>query len=323
MRVLYVALTRAVDKLILIGTVKSIESSSKKWIRGHETSNLIQGQSYLDWLMSILSDHPVSIPLWQLNDKTFYGSAHDTRWSLEIVKKADLVTSRTLQTLTTLDDVENEEISRLIEERLAWTYEHQLSTELPSKLSVSDLKKKSSLWETKYNIEGLRRPKFLIEETELTGAEVGTLMHKVLQSIDPYSDDYHQAFQVVVEKGIISEDQVVYIDIERIEKFFNSPLGTRLRASQHLENEKAFVLSKSIEGSEDILVQGIIDCYFIEDGQVVLLDYKTDKVSNGKELIKRYHSQLSLYKEAIESITGLNVKESYIYSLYLDEAFTL
>ncbi len=117
-----------------------------------------------------------------------------------------------------------------------------------------------------------------------------------------------------------------YVDVTRFEAFFESSLGKRYINSDNVFKEKAFVLKKKLEqtGDDDILIQGIIDCYFEEEDGIVLLDYKTDYLYGDEELlVERYKKQLELYKEAIEVITSKPVIASYIYSFYKNKSINV
>lgn len=330
MRVLYVALTRAVDKLILFGTAKNLENHSKKWCRGDGIFNLMNGQSYLDWLMMILSKHPVSQPIWTMAEKSYLGlSTHPTAFSLNIHQREELFREMDHQReglKTILEDIEeyyDEKTSEVLTRSFEYTYPYRVHT-LPSKFSVTELKQLEKGIKT---VEPLNRiPKFLAKETKKTPAEIGTLMHFVMQKLDRKRDDIEVQLNDMLNKGILSSDDLTYIQVDALKKFFDSEIGRRYAKATYAYQEKAFVLKKKLEitGEDDILIQGIIDCYFEEEDGIVLIDYKTDYLyGDGKILIEKYRPQLDLYKEAIEKITKKHVKETYIYSFYRNQGFNI
>jgi len=328
MRVLYVALTRAVDKLIMYGTAKDIESHAKKWTRGDQIYNLMNGQSYLDWMMMILSKHPVSKPIWDIAEKSYLGlKEHDSSFSIHLISRETLYTD-TLEEHTDLKDIlsqlesyEDVLCETVLEDAFDYKYPHKLH-ELPSKFSVTELKQLEKGMLVK--VDPLNTtPKFLAEDKQKTAAEIGTLTHFIMQKLNRENHDIEGQIEALVQKNIIDESDLEYINVDRLTHFFTSDLGKRYRQSNSVFKEKAFVLKKRLEmtGEDDIFIQGIIDCYFEEEGEIVLLDYKTDYLyGDGEILVDRYKTQLELYKEAIESITGKKVKETYIYSFFKNQS---
>ena len=176
-------------------------------------------------------------------------------------------------------------------------------------------------------------PKFLQDEEELTGASKGTAYHKLLELLD-FSKDYDEdtlasAIANFVSHGFMSEEMGACIRIQDILAFLDSSIGKRMQAACRkgtYHAEQPFVMGfdakkiyTEIDSEECVLVQGIVDVYFEEDAQLVVLDYKTDKVRHASELVERYHAQLEYYAEALEKLTGTPVKEKVIYSFTLQE----
>ena len=167
-------------------------------------------------------------------------------------------------------------------------------------------------------------PKFLQEAGEATGALRGSAYHKVLEMLD-FSKEYtleqiSEEIEALQKKGLLTETMKICVKEEDILTFLQSPIGRRMqKASQNglLHAEQPFVLGEELEAGEMMLVQGIIDTYFEEDGELVVLDYKTDRVWSAKELVERYRVQLEYYAKALEQITGKSVKEKRIYSFAL------
>ncbi len=345
MRVLYVALTRAVDKLILVGTVKDVPTASKKWCRGKKIYNLLLGQSYFDWILSILSKHVSSKIIWSLAEKeTSSFDSHSSKWDIEIIKRDELYKERLLlennskkleSILEDLDSYYDEKTSSMLSEAFVYEYKYKTAHLMPSKLSVSDIKglKNNELESIGYKFDPLlEKPKFMSDEKELSRAEIGTLTHFILQKTDRHSvETIDSQIDELVNRKIISEEDIKKVDISRVKKFYKSDLGKRYINSKHVYVEKAFVLkkklsnlSKEIDSEDEVMIQGIIDCYFEEEDYIVLVDYKTDFLLGEDDILKsRYKEQLELYKEAIEKITKKKVKETYIYSLFKNSAILL
>ena len=179
-----------------------------------------------------------------------------------------------------------------------------------------------------------RKPQALqSEEDVLTGAQWGTLMHEAMQWL-PLAQ-YTQAsltkeLDALVTKGTFTEEERNLLSDTSLYKFFSSDLGKRLINAKRIEREMPFSMLfegkrvyDTLEDGENLFLQGIIDTAFEEDGEWVLVDYKTDRVKSGEDLIKRYKIQMDLYKEALQRLTGMPVKASYIYSFRLHDAIII
>ena len=179
-----------------------------------------------------------------------------------------------------------------------------------------------------------RKPQALqSEEDVLTGAQWGTLMHEAMQWL-PLAQ-YTQAsltkeLDALVTKGTFTEEERNLLSDTSLYKFFNSDLGKRLINANRIERELPFSMLfegkrvyDTLEDGENLFLQGIIDTAFEEDGEWVLVDYKTDRVKSGEDLIKRYKIQMDLYKEALQRLTGMPVKACYIYSFRLHDAIVV
>lgn len=179
-----------------------------------------------------------------------------------------------------------------------------------------------------------RKPQALqSEEDVLTGAQWGTLMHEAMQWL-PLAQ-YTQAsltkeLDGLVTKGTFTEEERNLLSDTSLYKFFSSDLGKRLINAKRIEREMPFSMLfegkrvyDTLEDGENLFLQGIIDTAFEEDGEWVLVDYKTDRVKSGEDLIKRYKIQMDLYKEALQRLTGMPVKACYIYSFRLHDAISI
>lgn len=179
-----------------------------------------------------------------------------------------------------------------------------------------------------------RKPQALqSEEDVLTGAQWGTLMHEAMQWL-PLAQ-YTQAsltkeLDTLVMKGTFTEEERNLLSDTSLYKFFSSDLGKRLINAKRIERELPFSMLfdgkrvyDTLEDGENLFLQGIIDTAFEEDGEWILVDYKTDRVKSGEDLIKRYKIQMDLYKETLQRLTGMPVKASYIYSFRLHDAIII
>ena len=337
MRVLYVALTRAKEKLIMVGISKDISDELEKKSEAlsvYKTESKINRAllkkyvSYLDW-----------IELVYLNNKHIVENE-------DMIKLNKIIASSVFQDNN--EEKEEDSISLNfdeytkfddLKEMLEWEYSYEDTTKLPIKSTVSKIKEKSisgSDINTETKLEELIPSFMKDEEKGVSGSQRGTLMHMVLQKIDfsrEYSlDDIDSIKNDMLAKDIINQAEYDSIDSHKIYDFIHSNLGREIAVCKVVYKEKPFCIKvdakESFEGissdNTSILVQGIIDLYAIkQDGSIILVDYKTDYVKDENELIDKYYKQLELYKMALEKAYDKKVESTYIYSLYLGKEIRL
>jgi len=386
MRVLYVALTRAKEKLIITGSIRNIDKNLSRMSSSLDESSeklgeyeILKGKSYLDWIIPGVIRHVDGKPLReriQIEDENLHllsdPSSFTVRfWNREHIKKDEQLEEETLVSAEeklsllkeksiydkSLDDKLSEEellsqksseekLMAEIEKRLGFVYKYEKSTKMPTVLTVTELKRKFNVELTEaesgnmYAPRLINKPKFLEEVKDLSPAEKGTAMHSVLQRLDltkvTTSSEIEVQVQMLVEKSLISKEEGKAVRIDKLGKLFKTLLGQRMIKAYSLNLLKREVpfhmeisstdidksLPVEIYGDEQIMLQGIIDCYFEENGQIILVDYKTDFVKNGEvnSLIDKYKSQLDYYAKALEVTLGVDVKERYLYSFSTDEA---
>ena len=322
MRLLYVALTRSREKLIITGINKNLEKSSKskkETINANlskgkiDISNLKKAKSYLDWieLVNLFDDR-----MKNLINVNIYSPK-------DIVKKEE--TKEEKKQINIEERPINPEINKI----LTWEYSRKELTTIQGKSSVSEITKQKG--EEKIVCE-LKKPKFMEEKLQLSKAEIGTAVHLVLQKLD-FKENYNKEkieklLQDLVLRKIMTENQMKSISMEKILNFTKSDLFQEIQNAKKVFKEQPFYITMPVKQiyekdiEEDILVQGIIDLYYInEKDEIILVDYKTDYVPNKDEqyLIEKYEGQLELYKKAIEQAMNQKVAHTYIYSVYLDK----
>lgn len=351
MRVLYVALTRAKEKLIITGVSKDLEKSFREkesLIQMYKTNKkeinpvlLKKYKSYLDWIELVYFNNIEKI---------------DKFMKLNIIKKSDLL--KDLNNTEEVSDGEENIVTKLnkmaknvqstgageLSKTLKWKYIYLDSSVIPTKTSVTKLKEaENEQNEPIISIEELEgqtdesqfavaRPQFLNEVTEITGAQKGTLMHLCFQKLDEHKQYTKQMLQELVNdmvrRKLITELEGKAVNIYKLYSFTQSELFKQLQNAKKVYKEQPFYISLTADEvygngiNDNILVQGIIDLYFInQSGEVVLVDYKTDYVEKGKEneLIQKYSKQLEIYKKALEQALGKCVDKCYIYSVYLEK----
>lgn len=327
MRVLYVALTRAKEKLIIIGTQKEAEKEleeKKSLIESTEWDKLpVQlvknYKNYLDWLELVYLKT-------QKEEKEVMDIYFHMPREFEICEEEKKEDNWTKNWQV------SDKLKEVLRKKLEWQYAKKELATIPSKSSVTSLKEiETGQEKVEENIEcTLEMPEFLQEERSLSGAQKGTIMHFALQKLNlkkTYSNKEIREFvdELVAEK-LLTYQEAESVSIKKIEQFLNSNLASRIRKAKKIYQEKPFYLylpAKEIYGGdleEKVVIQGIIDLYYIdEEDNIILVDYKTDFVENNDEtiLVNKYRSQIETYKRAIEQATGEKVKKTYIYSLYL------
>lgn len=245
---------------------------------------------------------------------------------------------------------DSEDLKRSVYEILDYRYPYPESSTVPSRTSVTQLKELSiergegEIYEPDSRRESgsgdiaelmfsplHAMPSFMRGEAEKPANEIGTLYHLVMSELDlglvseMGAECVEGELSGLVKSGKISEEDIGYIDRGKIERFTESEICKRMIRSARVMREAPFQISipaseydPSLSGecaADEIILQGIIDCFFEEDGEYVLLDYKTDKIGRGgaAEIRARYDKQLELYARAIEKLTGTRVKEKLLY----------
>jgi ATP-dependent helicase/nuclease subunit A len=359
MRILYVAFTRAKEKLIITGMVRDVEKTVKKWCEyasyeGRKLSEytLMNARNLLDWIGPAIARHPCGKPLRDIagvqSDLNWITAGDKSEWKVHIENREDFMNVVSAEKVHEEDIIEwIQNLDRMscektcaeeVDKRLNWKYKYEEASRIPAKFSVSELKRRFNLINREDSVEfiepvNLKKPLFLKEKRGLTAAERGTVMHLAMQHIDikrvhSYSEIEDQIYKLVLRE-FITEEEAETISIQKILNFFNSSIGERMKKAKNLYREVPFYmeigsseiyreLPSKIYDSEKVLVQGIIDCYFQEENELVLLDYKTDYVKSSEDMREKYRVQIWYYARALEKLTGKKVKNKYLYLFYED-----
>lgn len=339
LRILYVALTRAREKLILVGSLEKREKKEANWSLqiqpGEKTlpySILSKAGSYLDWLLPVMLEHPASIVQNRVSLEHL-GEASLQKEALHQVEKEAFFNWDT-------DRVYDENAREELEQTLSQSYPFADWTDIPSKVSVSELKKEhmvesQDVGELLYPPEELIPfiPDFISKREEKGGAFAGTAYHRVMELWDFGQEEPQSVVSKVhqfVLQGRLTQEQADLIVPGKLEHFLNHSLAKRMEQAARLGNlykEQPFVIGKPAceinrhdTADQLVLIQGMIDAFFYEENHIVLVDYKTDYVNEERELIEKYQTQLELYSKALEQITEKQVAECWIYSFRLGKA---
>ena len=221
---------------------------------------------------------------------------------------------------------------------------------MSASISVSEIKKMQNQYEEDYSKPmyeekiTLKKPLFIQEiqeKNKISGAERGTIVHLAMEVIDLERvnniNEIKEQIQEMIKKEIITEKQSMVLNPFKIYKFFKSNVGRRALKSHFKKREQTIYSqmnmtdiylnnediqnNRAIYEEESLMMRGIIDLYFEEEDEIVIVDYKTDYIDddNKQEVIDRYKKQMELYSDALSNLTGKKVKESYLYLFNADE----
>lgn len=357
-RILYVAMTRARDQLILTGHSSHID---RDWQRWTSRLNPAQAKSYFDWVMPAAlasfgakADADYARPgaawqdaIWQVRIAravpagTVEEGAYDGEPRLEALRRGDLTDTP---------------VPSWLDEQLSWQYAYPRAVRTAAKFSVSEVKRRyQELHSDELQDEAALSvpaaaviptapgeddafaalPPWLAgEEAAVSGAQRGTALHKALQYITPAADQttatLRREIDAFVRQGLLSREEAKLVYVPVLAAFCQSDIGRRMAESPELHREYPFTVLLAggdplpeTETGEQILIQGVIDCLFREDNAWILVDYKSDRLETADAFRSRYAVQLALYKRAVEQITHRPVEETYIYSLHLQQEIRL
>lgn len=357
-RILYVAMTRARDQLILTGHSSHID---RDWQRWTSRLNPAQAKSYFDWVM------PATLAPFGAKADADYarpGAAwQDAVWQVRIARAVPAGTVEEgaydgeprLKALRR-GDLTGTPVPSWLDEQLSWQYAYPQAVRTAAKFSVSEVKRRyQELHSDELQDEAALSvpaaaviptapgeddafaalPPWLAgEEAAVSGAQRGTALHKALQYITPAADQttatLRREIDAFVRQGLLSREEAKLVYVPVLAAFCQSDIGRRMAESPELHREYPFTVLLAggdplpeTETGEQILIQGVIDCLFREDDAWILVDYKSDRLETADAFRSRYAVQLALYKRAVEQITHRPVEETYIYSLHLQQEIRL
>ncbi|WP_164669542.1 helicase-exonuclease AddAB subunit AddA [Virgibacillus doumboii] len=361
MRVLYVALTRAKEKLVMVGNVASFEKKQQKWQKMIDHTEWIlpahfrvESKTYLDWVGPALIRHQANDVLRteEVDDKVLEAIRIDpSEWNVSVIHGSSLTNLDEEAKQTELERKENiidwkplelddSELDQMVENRLDYTYPFREAATTRAKQTVTEIKRQREM-KDEYSGDQLvqtfhapivKRPVFMQKQQSITAAERGTAMHTVMQHIPlskPMDNGEIEEFvESLVEREILTKQEAEVIDIDAVEQFFTTPIARLVMDASVVYREVPFSLSLSAkevyanwssDTDEQVLVQGVIDCVIPAEDGWLILDYKTDAITEEvtdrvkETLLKRYEVQMKLYKHAIEHIWHESVKKTHLY----------
>lgn len=366
LRVLYVAMSRAKEKLILVGNTRNLEKQLGKWIserhnesQGLSLETLAGSSNYMDWIGYSLARHSsfaevydrLGIPM------DFSHSLYNEKVNIKIklINMQEILYEKIKDTVGRdylkenlahwdSEAVYNEKVREELGARLTFTYPFISNRGIHTKMSVTEIKRMSQMVDNEYAYPPFAEtgsmsqmvPGFISKKESLNAAGKGSAYHRVLElldfAIEPEREIIRDFIGELVARGKITRKSAEVVRPEVILTLLQSDLGKRLGAAgrqDKLYREKQYIMgipasdiNENYLSEEVVLIQGIIDAYF-DEGELVVVDYKTDRVREASSLAERYRLQLDYYEKALTAITGKKVKEKIIYSLYLGKEVVL
>lgn len=345
MRIFYVALTRAKQKLFLIASIKEpTKIIEKSLILTQDTDNISafevkNSSSFASWIILCMCQSTLRNKLCNIMNLNEYISEKNSKhlnWDINLISP-EPECSETLdnyeECTETQNSVENFDAAwrQIINDRFDFVYPYKEFINLPLKISAS-MMNQSGDWE-QYTANS--KPSF-VSEKNFTPAQKGTALHKFMCFANfkrATLNGVKSEINYLLSEEFLTVKESESLNVTQIQKFINSPLAKRILQSKKVLREQRFsvkippellnkhAISEKISDTF-VVMQGALDCAFQENGKYVIVDYKTDKTENIKDLYEKYSTQLNLYKYALEKISGINVKELIIYSFYLNESFS-
>ena len=336
MRVLYVAMTRAKEKLVMVHTQANARSRVRDLLAVSSCPVLPEavddGKCMGDWIMLPLLQRSEAYALRAFAEQSGEGRffADETPWTV-CVHDALSAFAPAAEDETAHEDAPRAEEMRVDTLALEYEYPHRAETLLPAKLTATQLKGRALDEEISENtalpprLRTLCKPRFLAGKEALTGAERGTAIHLAMQYLDFSRAEDEAGVRAQIEmmrtQRKLTDEQARAVDVRAIVRFLQSPLAARIRRSESVLREYRFSLLRpvrefaNVDADDAVLLQGVVDCFFEEGGELVVVDFKTDRVSRDDlaERAAHYRPQLEAYSMALARVTGKRVKEKLLY----------
>jgi len=339
MRILYVAMTRAKEKLILVGAVQSVEKFVNTRAFGESgrklsVGSVLSADSYIDWIVTALMGHPDGDVF---RKKCFAETKciHDkSRFKISIIDDAASLLLPETANVQTEEQVEPENLDKLLS-LVLYQYPYVDDTTLPSKITVTELKRKMQAEDDGgvYLFQPNKEAKTFSKQ--LTGAQIGTAYHTVMQHLDLKAplftrEDIQMQICAIKERGYLTDEEAGAIHAEKIVRFFSSHAGKVMLSATNVHREMTFAilepanrLFEDFKSDKPIMLQGTIDCVAETEQGIYIIDYKTDKTFHPQETVEKYKIQLACYKMAAERIFKKPVISKILYLFDADMGINL
>lgn len=341
-RILYVAMTRAKEKLIMVSSVYSASGHLKKLAavasRPALPEAIAAGKSFSDWLLLPLLCRPEAEPLRRMAEidvESLYHS-NDSGWKVFVHDSEEF---RIHPRFRQDEETESVEEPAFDGEILGFVYPYRASITASAKVTATQLKGRVLDEEIKEHTppisrhQMLKHPRFWQEQHGLTAAEQGTATHVVMQYLDFNDFDVERQIAQMVDAKKLSQEQADSIDLRALKRFLESELAETLRSAKEIRREFPFMrlidaknLDKNAGEGEQVLLQGVIDCFYEDRDGLVVVDFKTDRVFTEellRERVENYRMQLETYSKSLEIIFEKPVSRKILYFLSVSRAVEL
>ncbi len=337
MRVLYVAMTRPRDRLIMTYSFWKYETAFGNMIArmGYNDPVLIHmgANNLLSWVLYCALQRTEAGAIFALGAKPEQTHSAHTVWDIQILEP-DANEQQIAVTESGLDTEEFVDVDA-IRKAMDFCYPYLEATKTPSKQTATQLKERykdtevSERAPAKIYVKNWRKPSFV--STARSSVQRGNAVHAVMQYVDFSKcrslEELNFEFDRLVQSGMLSEEDLALVDAQWILRLFDTELGKRIASAQKLLREFKFsVLVNSQLGPEDkILLQGVVDCAILEEDGITVIDFKSDYVTDATLASKTggYAPQVNAYAQALTHIFGMPVKEKWLYYFALDKAVLL
>lgn len=338
MRILYVAMTRARDRLIMTYASNKLEDELRSMVVGLEMYDTALLTGYVTcagaWVMQSALRRTESGALFALGGHPACATVSDHMWSVHVVPGC-MQEDAEVSSIPSVTAISDGELSRLLES-LSFTYQHNNATVAPSKLTATQLKGRLKDIEIAENAaqqhmtrRNFRQAAFC--EKKPSAQSYGNAIHAVMQYIDFAKsntlDDIQREIRRLESEHFITLEQADLIDPYVIHRFFKTDLGGKIALSDHLLREFKFsVLDDAANyirdiGEEKILLQGVVDCAMIDEDGITIIDFKTDKVTKEtvEDVARQYYDQVKVYARALKRIYGTSIKAAFLYFFQVNQ----
>ena len=332
LRVLYVAMTRAKEKLLLVASGGNMERTLQKMALelsedGISPYTVRKARNAAQWLLLCALCHPSGEALRELANAgelpVFHGD--DTPWKITLEEVQTQPEEETAQPEAAEPCPVDEKLLARLRAAAEYRYPHAAAVGIPAKVAASKLAAEQG----GQRQVSLSRPAWMGEKG-MTPAQRGTALHEFMRFAEfgAAARDPQAELTRLVKDAFLTQEQAEAVDLKRVAAFLNGPLGQRIQRAQVVYREKRFtaVIPASLAepdrtgaDGESVILQGAVDCAFEEDGRLAIVDFKTDRVGDPEELSAHYAPQLRLYAAAMREVTGREIGELLLYSFWLNE----
>lgn len=328
MRILYVAMTRAREKLILVAAVRNLESMAAKQAAqitpsGVSPYAIRSAGKFSQWLMLCALRHPGGERLRDLAeaDSDIVNRNFYMPWDIRLISRGEEAAPKSRELLQEKTALPDAALDAALRQRISFAYPFAALGEIPAKVTASRLT-------AAHRQEApLTRPAWLGEKG-MTPAERGTALHAYMQYADFQAAAANPQMELerLAAQDFLSEEQAAAVDLGRVNRFFAGALGKKVLASEDVQKERRFTAElpakdvmeevAALFAQEKVVLQGAVDCTYVHGGKLHIIDFKTDRVKEAEELLPLYTTQICLYAKAMAQVTGMEIGECALYSMH-------